>query len=72
MAITKTAVAGRFQTEGDDFVHYVDKSGQMMLRVDSDGVIYPTDCITPDGISLRILQREIISGLPSDIDIGTF
>lgn len=72
MAVTKTAVAGVFQTNGDDFVHYIDKHGRTMLRVDANGNVYGTDCITPEGLSLKILQQEIISGLPSDIDIGTF
>lgn len=78
---TKNAVAGKFQSRGDDFVHY-EKDGNLMSRVDAAGVHYCADFITHDGVSSKDLQAQIdvikntpaIPGVPTSdgIDIGTF
>jgi len=73
---TKTAVAGRFQSHGEDFIHYVDESGNIMSRVGADGIHYCVDIMTHGGVSLIDLQNQVttmsISGLPTNIDVGTF
>ncbi len=73
---TPTATAGCYQSHGEDFVHYSDARGNVMCSVDGRGVMYATDMIMSNGMSLRDLQQEvaqiIISGLPSVIDTGTF
>ena len=72
---TKTAAAGRYESHGEDFIHFLDSTGALESYIDSDGVIYGSDCIV-NGISLQALKQTVdgivISGLPSDIDVGTF
>jgi hypothetical protein len=69
---TKTAVMGRFESHGEDFVHYVNASGKMMSSVDSFGTHYGSDFVMPDGTSMTGLQEQITAGVPNVIDTGTF
>jgi hypothetical protein len=70
---TKTATAGKFQSRGEDFVQYVDAKGNMLSRVDGDGVSYSVDFQTSAGVSLNALQQQV-DNIPigTDIDGGTF
>ena len=69
---TATATMGRYQTRGNDFLHLVDEQGQMKARIDAEGYHYCSDVITTSGLSLASLQAQIISGVPSVVDTGTF
>lgn len=69
MAPTKTAVAGKYQSRGDDFIQYVDETGEVVQYSTHEGVTVGEDFITKDGVSLKQLA---ISGLPPVIDAGTF
>lgn len=79
-APTKTAVAGKFQTRGDDFVQYVSDRGSVIGWTDSDAIQYAEDFVTlggvNGGISLIDLKQMfdtfVLSGLPNHIDEGTF
>lgn len=74
---TTYAAAARHQSKnGEDLVHYLDKTGAIVYWASSDGTHYCKDCVTHDGISVSDLQNQInniqFSGLPSVIDCGTF
>jgi hypothetical protein len=72
---TKTATAGKFQSRGEDLVQYIDNKGDVMVGMSADGTMFAKD-IVANGVSLSALATEVqqivISGLPSDIDLGTF
>ena len=57
---TPTAVAGKFQSkDGSDLVQYLNAAGQVVLWVDSDGVLHiVTTAMQASGASIQ-------SGLPS-------
>lgn len=69
---TKIATAGRFESRGEDFVHYVDNRGKLMSSVDAAGIQYASDFIMPNGTSMTSLQEQITAGVPNVIDTGTF
>jgi len=69
---TKTAAAGTFKSNGEDFLHLLDSRGNILCHIDADGVLYGSDYKTYGGLSLQSLSDEVMSGLPSVIDSGTF
>lgn len=56
---TTYAAAARHQSKnGEDLVHYLDKTGAIVYWASSDGTHYCKDCVTHDGISVSDLQNQ--------------
>lgn len=68
--MSKTAVAGTFQTFGDDFIRFVDSSGNTKFFIDSSGTVYCNDVVTQSGVSLSALG--LFTGFNLNLDMGTF
>jgi hypothetical protein len=73
---SKFATGARWRGRGtDDFIQCVEKDGNSVFFLDAKGKAYGLDFVDAAGTSLSGLQQQvnnIIVGVPTDIDAGTF
>ena len=65
---SKSAVAGTFQTRGDDFIQFVDNKGSLVASIDSNGQLHIAGVYFADGT----YQNSAPSVTSSVINGGTF
>jgi tartrate dehydratase beta subunit/fumarate hydratase class I family protein len=62
MATTRTAAAGTFKSQGEDFIQFVDAQGQVVYYVDYTGTVYGANGV-PVGAVTQLQLSNMVNQL---------